>query len=302
MPTLFDERAEDDLARDVRRAVAAAEFDYPALVREVHRRADRIRRRRVIVTGAGVLVLAPAALGGVFLVLPSLLPSGIPAVDTRLAPVPAPSAPGPASPSAPVPATPEPGDPPWQEGVPPQAAWWDGPEEDLPNAWEIPDARPTGIQGLDALGAPDYAADYPWIVPVEGLMSCDPARTGGVQPVAGRTHAYSSGGVEALTIQVTGWEDSVAARDGLVADGYTLCSWDRAPGEPLGWAGHEGDPDHLLFLPQGADRPAAVVRQGDYLVAVTGGDASEGTVRLVAEVAEKTAANLEALDPLHGRD
>ena len=45
----------------------------------------------------------------------------------------------------------------------------------------------------------------------------------------------------------------------------------------------------------------ALIRQGDYLVGVTvtGGDADAATA-LAAEVADKTAANLAFLDPVHG--
>lgn len=323
MPTHFDEAAGHELASAVRRVVDSEEFDYAALARGAHRRAQRQRRRRAIGVGAGVLVAVPAVVGAA-LGVPSLLPSGIP----------------PASAPSVVAAQPlheqesaettsfetdtnsgaQQSDPgttqgdqnetqvwaaPWQDGIPPAAEPDPSDEEDgteLRNTWTVPDARPTGIAGLDALGAPIATFNYPWTVPVDGLMSCDPARPEGLLPLSGQSHLYDAGGTLALSIEVTGWQDSVLARDALLADRDLLCSWDQPPGEPQRWPGHEGDPDYLLLSPPGADRSAAIVRQGDYLVAVTSPTNTAQDVALAAEVSAKMAANLEALDPAHGRD
>lgn len=137
-------------------------------------------------------------------------------------------------------------------------------------------------------------------------MSCDPGHPGGVEPVAAQNVTYYEGGLDGLSIDiiVTGWEDSIAARDGLVNDDYTSCAWDDRVGQVEPWPGHEGDEDYLVFPGAEPDLVAAVVRQGDYLVSVTvrDGAGSRSGTEIATEIASKQADNLEALDPVHGRD
>lgn len=296
-------RRADDLGSVLRSAVEHENFDYEALVAGAHHRAGRIRRRRAIVTGATVAVLGPALVGGAALVLPDILPGGEDA--TVVAPASRPD--DVALTSSPdtvgVTAEPTPDAPPWQDESLPEVEGGFDVNEDIPNAWEIPDARPTGIEVLDGLGAPQLAMNYPRVVPVQSLMTCDPGREGGVRPEAGQLFDFYSDDPDDPTVylNVTGWDDSSAARDGLATDGYTLCTWDDFV-EPQEWSGHEGDEDYLLFAPEG-NVSAAVVRQGDYLVSVTVRGSGEATdVELAAEVASRTADNIEALDPVHGRD
>ncbi|MCK0110756.1 hypothetical protein MWU75_01185 [Ornithinimicrobium sp. F0845] len=286
-------------------AVDREQFDYEALVAGVHVRAGRIRRRRAITAGVAAAVLGPALVGGAALVLPDILPGGD---STIIAPA---TRPDDGSTTAPVeeseataePTPAQPG-PPWQDGAPPLPEGGFEVNEDLPNAWEIPDARPTGVPALDDLGVPQLAQAYPRAVPVMSLMVCDPGREGGAEPEAAQSFGYFSdeAGDPTIDLQVTGWADSDAARDGLVSDSYTLCTWSPDPGEPQPWPGHEGDEDYLLFTPEGSDTAAAVVRQGDYLVAVTVQDTGAHGAELATEIASRTADNLEALDPVHGRD
>ena len=302
-----DERqSEDAIAKAVRGALSAEQFDYPALVAGVHQRAGRIRRRRAIVSGAAAAVLAPALIGGAALVLPDLLPG-----DTATV---APAASGDAASStsaAPddAAATSTPHQPPWQDPAPPQPeGGWEAENPDYPNAWVIPDARPTGVDFLDSLAAPMRASNYPRTVPVSGLMTCDPERPDGIEPEAGQSFSFFDGTQPGRTVelQITGWADSDAALAGLVNDSTTLCTWDPVDRQALTWEGHEGDRNRVLYAVgegQAAVSSAAIVRQGDYLVAVTVSDGpGVATTDVAAEIADKTAANLEALDPLRGRD
>lgn len=297
-------RTDDDISAMLRGALGDAEFDYESLVGGVHRRAGRIRRRRAIATGAAVAVLGPALVGGAALVLPEVLGDEATVV-------------GPAATSdAPMTTSEEPADdtertteettaaPPWQDGtLPPPID--PNTEGSIPNAWEIPDARPTGVSALEEFGAPQSLSNYPRTVPVMGMMTCDQGRPGGVEPLAAQSVTYYGEGVEsqAIDIVVSGWEDSTAARDGLVNDDYTSCAWDAGVGQAQAFPGHEGDEDYVVFPGAEEDTSAAVVRQGDYLVAVTvrGTEATAAT-DIATEIASKQADNLEALDPDHGRD
>ncbi|WP_109471722.1 hypothetical protein [Ornithinimicrobium cavernae] len=335
-------------SRQLCRTVGDVEFDYAALVHGVHRRVGQIRRRRAIATGATVAVLGPALVGGSALVLPGLLPSGIgpgtpettlaaapteEAADRR--PEPTASTTDPAAGSTvdptttsavdPTASTPEtetetegrsgeelsggePTDPPWQEAAPPLPEGGLQPG-DSGNAWEIPDARPTGVAALDEFGAPQLGSNYRRTVPVSGPMVCNGAGPGsgpGVEPLAGQEWMYyHEGGSWApgtVTIQVTGWEDSVWARDALRDATMTYCVRDAdGDWERLTWAGRDGDDDYLLYraTSAGVDYRFAVVRRGDYLVGVTVTGTTGADV--AAEVASRTADNLEALDPVHGR-
>ncbi len=313
VPTREGPHRDEDISQLLRGALGNTDFDYEALVSGAHQRAGRIRRRRAIATGAAVAVLGPALVGGAALVLPDLLPAG-----TQSPVVVAPAATTDTHTPSATPLThdavqtqsPAVQDPPWQESAPPMPEGGPEPEnEDLPNAWTIPDARPTGVAALEELGAPQLWMNYPRVAPVMGMMVCDPPRVGGAEPVAGQSGDFFTDGADLqISYTVTGWQDSLAARDGLLEDGDLLCRWDLDPGEPQPFPGHEGDADYLVFSPEGSELSAAVVRQGDYLVAVTvqddstGGGAEDPGAQLAAEIAAKSAENLAALDPAHGRD
>lgn len=321
----------DDFGALLRSAVGSTEFDYAALIAGSQQRAGRIRRRRALTAGAVVAVLGPALIGGATLVLPELLPDNdsgtvLPAASRDNS--------GPTlTDDASATSAPTVSQAPWQDAVPPMPEGGPDPDNpDFPNAWVIPDARPTGVGELDALGAPQLLMNYPRIAPVMGLMTCDPGRADGVEPVAAQ-HASlypddESGSAQSdllIDITVTGWHDSTAARDGLHGDSYTLCTWDSQVGQAQPWPGHEGDADYQLYATDTPGQVAAVVRQGDYLIAITvqppsADTTTEGTAEdttvgtaaakrlsrqstdVAAEIASKMADNLEVLDPVRGRD
>lgn len=318
MLTLEHDRADDDLGRELRRAVAAADFDLPAIAAGVQRRVGRIRRRRRIVSTASLAVVGTALVGGGALVLPSLLPSGIgtvaePArqervdVDPAVADVTVTDALTDTATDAELdPPAGDAWDPPFQDAAPPlpEGGLFPG---DADSEWEIPDARPTGVGVLDALGAPTFGMNYRTIVPLMGVMMCDGGGPG-VEPLTGQSWAYRSGGMggAGVDIQVTGWADSARARDAIRDNTMTYCfrhtdgDW-----EQVTWAGHEGEDDYLTYRAssEGITYDFAVVRRGDYLVGVSvRGITDSDPGLLAAEIAMKTAANLEALDPVHGRD
>lgn len=280
----------------------------------------RTRRRRGLAAGAAVAVLGTALVGGSALVGDDVLPTG---GDSAVAAVPAAGGTGggeaaPAAVPAEVPAEPVSletsaspaageGSPPWQDSPPPLPEGGLEPENpDLPNAWEIPDARPTGVAALDAFGAPRMGMNYPRMVPVFDVMVCNTGAED-VEPLAGQDWMYYLDDTEpagSIDIVVTGWEDSTAARDALRDDTMNFCVRDVAGDwEPLEWADHERDEDYLLYQAGSAGREFgfAIVRQGDYLVGVTVSDTTDN-VETAAEIASRTADNLEALDPDHGRD
>lgn len=296
-------RTDDDISQMLRGALGNTDFDYESLVAGAHQRAGRIRRRRAVAVGAAVAVLGPALVGGAALVVPDLL--------TQEGNVVAPAAtsdPVLETLQDPAEDTTEPTaeDPPWQDGELLMPAPEDNlDDEDGDNAWPIPDARPLGVDRVEALGAPQQHLAGGRMAPVMGLMTCDPGRDGGVSVIASDHWSYfpEEGGGASIDLTITGWEDSTAAWDGLINDTYTACVWntDVGPAEPL--PGHEGDGDYALFTAAGA-QVAAVVRQGDYLVAVSvrgEADPAAGS-EVAAEIASKTADNLAALDPDHGRD
>lgn len=307
-PELYGPHDPDGAARvgqQLCREVGAVDFDYAALVEGVHQRAGRIRRRRALTTGAIVAVFGPALLGGSALVLPDLLPgadqgSVTPAEtpEAALTEVPEPT------PLAETEASGEIQEPPWQDAEPPPPASGLGAGES-DNAWEIPDARPTGVAYLEALGPPDTGGDYRLVMPVFGPMV---GNTGAedYRPEAGQSWTYGSTDTGAVDINVTGWADSVAARDALRDD--TMAAYQRdteGPWQQHEWADHQGDDDYLLYTATDGSRQFgfAVVRQGDYLIGVTVTDTTgEINAETAAEIASKTAENMEALDPIHGRD
>ena len=139
----------------------------------------RTRRRRALATGAAVAVFGTALVGGSVLIGDDALPTG---GDTAVAAVPAAGGTGgaeaaPAAVAAEVSAGPGSletsaspaageGSPPWQEGTPPLPEGGMDPENpNLPNAWKIPDARPTGVDHLESFGAPQLGMNYPRMVP-----------------------------------------------------------------------------------------------------------------------------------------
>lgn len=326
----WGERPEDDrdeawVVQELRRVISAGPFDHGALVRGAHLRARALRRRRALATGASVAVLGPAVVGAAALVLPGLLPSGtgLPAAasldasgprnETVAGPSVAVATTTPhTSPTSTSTTTPVATTAPWQDGaLPLPAGGMDTAHDD--SRWPIPDARPTGVGHLDALGAPTSGMAYRAIVPISGVMECN---TGAVdaEPLAGQSWSYvdESGGLGPVDLQVTGWADSRAARDALRDGTMTFCVRDTE-WRQLDWHEHDGDDDYLLYRasPAGLGEIAfALVRQGDYLVGVSvhsGSDeGSRGTAvapaEVAAEIASRTADNLAALDPAHGRD
>ncbi len=285
------------------------------------------RRRRALVTGAAVAALGTALIGGSTLVGGE----GEPGDTTEIVLTPA------AGGSSTEPASAQPaslgtdqalgadqasatdlaaveGDaaPPWQDSQPPLPEGGMSPENpDLPNAWQIPDARPTGVDYLDGFGAPRMGMNYPRMVPVFDAMVCNTGADD-VEPLAGQNWMYYLGDgtdldADSVDIVVTGWEDSTAARDALRDDTMTFCVRDtEGDWQQLEWAEHEGDDDYLLYQAgsgTGLDHSLAIVRQGDYLVGVTvTGTRGEAKVGGAAEIASKMADNLEVLAPVHGRD
>ncbi|WP_114905632.1 hypothetical protein [Ornithinimicrobium murale] len=291
------------------------------------------RSRRALAAGGAVAVLGAALVGGTALVLPDTpvfgadpAVSSAPAsmteepetVEPTVQPVSVPVASDPAAPAAePAGLVAEPAAPavdseaPWQDTPPPLPEGGLLPENpDWPNAWEIPDARPSGVDHLDAFGAPRLAMNYPRMVPLPGVMVCNTGAED-VEPLAGQNWMYYEDGTDldsgVVDIVVTGWADSGAARDALRDGTMTFC----VRNTPAGWVqhewpGHEGDDDYLLYetvAGAGHAHYMAVVRQGDYLVGVTVTDPTgPARAEVAAEIADKTADNLEALDPDHGRD
>lgn len=313
MSALLDEdRRDDDLRHLLRREVGAAEFDVHQLAAGVHLRARRLRRRRAITTGAAVAAIGSVLVGGTAVVLPSMLPGGIgtvvPAAVTEVPP-------GEHDGSSPATAlqtdssleeaaAAQPQSPPFQDSAPlPAEDGSDGGGAGPVNAWDIPDARPTGIAHLDGFGAPRQSLDYPRLAPLSGGMSCNTGVVD-VEPVAGQTWSYYTdsgfaGG--AIDIHITGWDDSRLARDLIRDDAMTACV--RATDSQ--WHTVGASEDLLLYRADSGDLRLgfALVRQGDYLIGVTVTN-TDGPYNadVAAEIATKTAANLAALDRAHGRD
>jgi hypothetical protein len=296
----------DELDEVLRRSLrdAGAGFDYDALVSGVHQRAHRIRVRRTVTTLAAAAVFGPALVGGA-LTLPNLVGD-----DVGTAP--------PAGTDDTVATVTEDG-PPYQDGelpLPPGGEDFAA----IENAWEIPDARPTGVALLEEGRPPQSLSNYPRIPVLTGLMVCDPGNPGGVEPLAGQTWHYAPGEDEpgsmweSVDIQVTGWADGEAAMEGL-RDDALLCAWDTGPdGEPLQsevpWPGKADDPDYYLNEPfrfEGFGEEvwvgAAAAQAGDYVVGVTVKHVDPETAAASAqEIADKTAANLTYLDPERAGD
>lgn len=304
-------------------------FDYDALVDGVHERAGRIRRRRTVGTLAAAAVLLPGLVGGGVLVT-NLIEEQAGQVT-----------PGPAGPSdgsdqgledeagttddatetrqdptTQDPTTQERTTPPWQEGELPEAPPAEGGTAS-DNAWEIPDARPTGVEFLDQFGEPQQFLESPNMAPVMGAMICNlEDREDWTAPAAAANWSFflEEGDNTSLDLVVTGWDDGVGAMEALRAD-ELFCSWDTDEDDEsvqteIDWPGHDGDEDRYLNETYPAygylsdySVSVAVVRTGDYLVAVRVQDLDPEVAQAAStEIADKAAENLAALDPEHGRD
>lgn len=280
----------NDLEHVLRRSLQQSDpnVDYAALLDRVERRVTTHRRRRAVGTVAGAFAAAGIIAGGVVIINDQLL--------QPLESASAPSAIGEA-PSAQEPA--EDGTP-WQNTTPPEAS-----DEVLisEGEWEIPDARPSGIAELDALGAPDSTIIDPAVSPLPLILTCSPADTAaGEVAVTGVNYNYTAESdagldVDMVRISVTGWEDGSPGTDRLRDPGFH-CAWPGSGPEEVTWPGAG---DGLLTAPVegfgSGETVGAVISQGDYLVGVTvrGTDAT-AAAELAVEIATKTAQNLEELD------
>lgn len=287
------------------------EFDHAALVAGVKRRATRLRRRRALAQGVTAVVLVPTLVGAGWMIstrvndIPdtpaahtthTLLEDQTSSTQTPLLEE--------------ATATAQATDPPYQDPALLPEAQLEAPNPDWPNAWEVPDARPTGIDLLDQLGEPQLAMQYPRVVPLPGWHAA--ARDEGIEPHSGAHWSFfdteqDDGGQVEITI--TAWTDSRAAMADLLADTTsTLAGWLPGERERLDWLpeGHAQEDSLLLgSTDPGLPDAGALIRQGDYLVgvAVAGpGTDRERAAEVAAQIAERTAANLAHLDPEHGRD
>lgn len=313
---------EEILRRSLRRADEG--FDYNGLVAGVHERAHRIRVRRTVTTLAAAAVLVPALVGTA-----SLLPDALSSPD-QIAPAEPDTVTVTEDDAGPVEEngrdedtendSEDTAEVPWQVSLPP------APDEVIDDnfsddndptrvrhgEWQIPDARPTGIEFLDSFGAPMMLPEVQLAVP--DWMDCDAhAHPDGLKPRTGVWWTYTDQATTSMwgrsvDIAVTGWEDGEAAMEGLRAD-TLFCGW-FGTAEPAQWTGQA--PDALIVAPvqrylddlETGLHPtdtygtAAVVRAGDYLVAVSvDADSPEEATEVATEIADKTAANLEVLDP-----
>lgn len=289
---------------ELRSALGGADepFDYDALVAGTKVRARRIRRRRAVVQGAAAAVLVPVLVGAGVVIHGSLEERpGVVAGPAATGTDPATVSEGPRLlTSAPVPDGPPHQDP---------AALPEAPEPqtnpDLPNRWEVPDVRPTGVEFLDALEAPRSVSAYPRVVPLDGMVSAGQ----GTEPHSAASWFFYDGTNEmrqdTVAITVTGWDDSVSVLAALRVDApITDARWDGGIAVRP-WPAHHDD-DHLLVdLHSPAPWPlvGALVRQGDYLVGVTvQARTAQEAADAAGSIAERAAANLAYLDPEHGTD
>ncbi|RIK17320.1 MAG: hypothetical protein DCC50_02100 [Acidobacteria bacterium] len=279
---------------------SAEHFDYDALVAGTKVRARRMRRRRAVAQGAAAAVLVPTLVGAGFLLNSSVrgsqdaVPAGPPTGQVLA------TQDDSAATSAP-PALAE--GPPYQDPALLPEVTPDAPNPDVPNRWELPDVRPTGIDFLDELGAPRYVAAYPRIMPLDGMI----AGTDGVEPHSGLSWYYFDGTndmhQDTVEITLTAWDDSEQVMDALRAgEPVSRAGWDgRLQVRP--WPAHHDD-DHLLvdLVRRPMPTVGALVRQGDYLLGVTvQADSYEDAADVAGGIAERAAANLAWLDPDHGQ-
>lgn len=317
-------RSVDDELRSILGA-AQPDFDVDALVAGTTARAGRIRRRQALARTAVAAVLVPTLAGTGWVVTQRLSvdagPDAVvasqtstdPAASTTDAPVTDDAAttelPGTAPDASPAP---------YQDPAALPELTEVSTNPDLPNREEIPDARPTGIPELDALGAPTgsiypRAVALPGFVASRDIVGMDPDT--GIEEHSGRTFDWlvgSADGPTSVELSLTLWDDAGHALEQLRTGGTELNTvWlggetpeGRLPvGLPdlLPWPGHEGSADHLLVRSPIRDgQYGALLRQGDYLVGVAVvGDDPQASGDLAATIAEQTAANLVALDPAH---
>lgn len=330
----------DDQLREALGGPAYGEtFDHDALVAGVKRRARGIRRRRAATAAVATAVLLPTLAGTGWVLGNRLMESGGRGVDVTVAtrtqtasptPLPSPQPDDEATTSGPVTTspiapTPTPTDPPWQSTEPPEPVSPDDGSGLVPNRIELPDARPVGIEFLDAFGGPEGEFVGPRQMPLGTFMAgnLEP----GIEPHSGVQWFYYDDGnaidQDSLELIITAWDDGAEAMELVRAGSPDLSArWigDGAevidPPEPQPWPGHEDD-DHLLVgveqaLENGSTHQlgGAVVRHGDYLVGVTvraspgdgGVDTQDEAVAVAAEIAQKTADNLAYLDPEGGAE
>lgn len=342
----------DDELRTVLSGTGEPSFDYDALVAGTLARARRIRRRRTVARAAVAAVMVPGLVGGGWLVGNRLSVDGGPEPEVTVATqTERPDDAAPTTAPADDAATTAPGDaadltvpvedatttapddggvttgppvadgPPYQDQEPPEPP--DGTEEgSLPNRIEIPDPRPTGVDLLDELGAPQLAHIYPRGVPLMGFLRGN--EVPGDEPHSSRYWSYfdPAAGMSSKQVEIvlTAWDDSTGPMAQLRDEGSGYAFdwvglWGDGPSEeePLpvidrwSWTGHEDDAGRLLLTQQESGVPGitagAVIRQGDYLVGVTVITADQDeSVAAATEIAEKSAANLAHLDPDHGQD
>lgn len=315
------------LDEELRSVLAGADelsFDHDALVAGTKARAGRLRRRQAVARGVAAVVLVPT-LAGAGWVMSSTLTGGEgstidvasqtsndDAVPTTEADDPVPQTEGPA-PTADAEGTEDAevttaeAGPPYQDPTLLAPITLEPPNRDWPNRWTVPDARPTGVAFLDALGAPQPTSQYPRQVPLMDFMMAD-ENGGGVEPHSGLSqYFYADGNAidqNTVSLDVTAWDDSRAVLADLrIGGSLSLSRWADGTPRPVEWPGH-ADADHLLVVDTdaGGDWPVAgaLVRQGDYLVGVTArAQTWEEAVAAATEIALKAAANLSALDPEH---
>lgn len=293
------------------------DFDYSALVSGTRARATRMRRRRAVGQAVTVAVLAPTLVGSAWFIGNRLTGDAGPqdiavATQTTETDVAVETEAGPTTGEAVTEATSTTGEavtlPPFQTSEPPAPLKT---EEDagLANQIEIPDPRPVGIPFLDDFGAPQVETSVPGTLPVPGWTTAEEGATG-LRPHSAVSWGYfdptQAFDQPAAEITLTAWDDAPAAMASLTGDRSAYpyrTAEDMAPlAQP--WPGAE-DADHLLVVSAYVEAPAtaAVIRQGEYLVAVTVRGVGEDVPgELARTIAEQTAANLAVLDPEHGQD
>lgn len=298
-------------------------FDYDALIDGSKQRARRIRRRRTVAQVAAAAVLVPTLVVTGYAAGQRLSVPGGPddqaqvAAQTQQPTAEDATTATATDDEATTPVTP--GRPPYQDGVPPAPEG--GMDAGDGNRLEIPDARPSGVALLDELGAPQAGAFSPRAVPVLGFLYGN--GVSGAEAHSGVYWTYfdpaAGMATQSVDIVLTAWDDSSGPMAQLrgEATGYGFGWTSDLGGElsvggtshsrlSLPWPGHEDDQDHLLVTQQTTGVPGhaagAVIRQGDYLVGITvNGPTQEEAVASATEIAERTAANLAALDPEHGQ-
>lgn len=304
-------------------------FDSAALSSGVRGRSEAVRRRQVLSTAAatGMAAVALAALwqgaDALGTAPPQQVQPGAPAPRVPGTQAPGVQDPGltaaePVEPAEPAgPAEPaESAEPPWQDQAPPTSPS-DGSMSTGTGAWDIPDARPTGVAFLDELGPPRLYLEGTNLMPLPGWMrGNDWGNPTGRKQVAGLEWGFygegSNASQPAVDIAISGWDDGAAAMADFRADRLSS-THDTAGGRdlrPAPWPGHEGESDFFAARPFAWDQDttyagwfdgAAVVCTGDYLVGVSvTAESPELATGLAREIAAKTADNLAVLDPEHG--